>query len=456
VRPIRKRFVHRFAEPDLEALRARDLDVILRAGFNILRGDVLRAARYGIWSLHHGDNREYRGGPAMFWEIHEGNPLTGSVLQVLTPQLDGGKVIYRSLGATIPVSLHRNRVDKFWKAAEFVPRRLRDLHERGFDWIRSLPTFDEPSDYARGIYRTPRTGTMLRFLVALAGRIAWRKLVNRLFVEHWFLALRERPPGRDRALGDRSGFTPVRTRVDRFYADPFAAEHEGERWVFFEEFVWSTGRGRICCARVGDDLSLGEPRVVLEPDWHVSYPCVFRWRGDWWMVPESEAARRIELYRAVEFPGRWERERVLMQGVRAVDPTLWEHAGRWWMFANLVGRGTGFHDELFLFYADSPLGEWTPHPLNPIVSDVRRARCAGSLFEHEGALYRPAQDCSRTYGGAIVLHRVEHLGPDDYRESPVARIEPALGRGCFGTHTWNRGGSLEVTDGKRLRLRWPG
>ena len=52
---------------------------------------------YGMWSLHHDDNRSYRGGPALFWEIYERNPESGTILQVLTDALDGGKVLYRRL-----------------------------------------------------------------------------------------------------------------------------------------------------------------------------------------------------------------------------------------------------------------------------------------------------------------------------------------------------------------------
>ena len=72
VEPIGKKFVQRFPEDALEKIRSKDLDVLLRFGFNILHGDILKAARYGVWSYHHGDNDFYRGGPAHFWELHEG------------------------------------------------------------------------------------------------------------------------------------------------------------------------------------------------------------------------------------------------------------------------------------------------------------------------------------------------------------------------------------------------
>src|SRR5690606_9233249 len=108
------------------------------------------------------------------------------------------------------------------------------------------------------------------------------------------------------------------------------------------------------------------------------------------------------------------------------DATLLEHAGHWWMFVTLVeNSGASTSDELFLFHADHPLSDhWLPHPANPIVSDVRRARPAGPIFMQDGVLYRPAQDGSRTYGGSIRLHQIDELSPTKYLETEIGCIDP--------------------------------
>jgi len=107
--PERRRFVDRFRADDVERVRDASVDVLLRFGFRIVKGDILHAARYGMWSLHHGDNRAYRGGPALFWEVYERNPESGVILQVLTDSLDGGRVLYRSIGSTELGSVYKNR-----------------------------------------------------------------------------------------------------------------------------------------------------------------------------------------------------------------------------------------------------------------------------------------------------------------------------------------------------------
>lgn len=69
------------------------LDILVRFGFGIIRGEVLTAPTYGVFSYHHGDIREYRGRPAGFWEFMNDEPRIGVTLQQLTDELDGGRVI---------------------------------------------------------------------------------------------------------------------------------------------------------------------------------------------------------------------------------------------------------------------------------------------------------------------------------------------------------------------------
>jgi hypothetical protein len=91
----RSGFVYRFDPMDVRKVRDLDLDLLIRCGRGILRGDILRASKLGIISLHHADNRINRGGPAGFWEVYFRQDTTGFTLQRLTEELDGGDVLMR-------------------------------------------------------------------------------------------------------------------------------------------------------------------------------------------------------------------------------------------------------------------------------------------------------------------------------------------------------------------------
>ena len=123
-----------------------------------------------------------------------------------------------------------------------------------------------------------------------------------------------------------------------------------------------------------------------------------------------------------------------MEGVPIIDPTIFQYEGRWWLFGTRADAGDNF--KLFGWHADELTGPWRPHSANPLKTDIRSSRPAGPPFVHDGALYRPAQDCSTGYGAAVVVNRVLTLTPDAFEEEIVSRIAPDTGgRYPTGLHT---------------------
>ena len=167
------------------------------------------------------------------------------------------------------------------------------------------------------------------------------------------------------------------------------------------------------------------------------------------MTPETEACRRVDLFRAEHFPRDWSYVATLIDDFPAVDPTIVEWKQKLWLFCTATGDFGSPNEDLYLFFADSLLGPWKPHPLNPVVMDVRSARPAGTPFVQSGDLIRPGQDCSRTYGGAIVLNRVEVMDDQRYREVAVSRVEPDWMPGIVATHTLAVDEHYVAVDGRR-------
>ncbi|MGB2716072.1 MAG: hypothetical protein WBC51_17960 [Vicinamibacterales bacterium] len=444
VTPIKKRFSDYFTEEDVAAIREFDLDVVLRLGFRILRGDALKIARHGVWSYHHGDNLVNRGGPAGFWEVMENAPVTGSVLQILNDELDNGRVIYRSHAPTDSRSVCRNKDNFYRTSATFVIRKLKDLAEAG---PRALDDPNGPAyrPYTRRLYREPGNLEMLSSGLRLAGRYAVDKVKDRVFLDQWALAYRMHPG----SAGPDPGFNRFKFLMpprDRFWADPFPVFANGRHYIFVEELPFRTNVGHISVLELNERGELQGSTRVLAKAHHLSYPFVFEWQGDHFMIPETGANRTIEVYRARAFPHQWELETVLMEGVYAVDATLADVNGSWWMFVNMAVDGAVNTDELHIFQAPSPWGPWRAHRRNPVKSDGRCARPAGRLFEWNGDLYRPSQDCSGRYGSAIVVNKVTQLNECEYRETAVSRIEPKWAPHLLATHTLNATEGLTVAD----------
>jgi hypothetical protein len=239
----------------------------------------------------------------------------------------------------------------------------------------------------------------------------------------------------------------------RYFADPFIFAHERRNFIFCEEYPYATGKGVLTAFEILADGKVSAALPVMEQDWHLSYPQVFARDGEIWMIPETCAANRIELYRATRFPDDWTREAVLIDNVRASDATLVEHGGRLWLFATIAEDGLSSWDALHLYYSDSLLGPWTAHPANPVLIDAGAARPAGAMFMHNGALWRPAQDCSRGYGGGLALCSVDRLDVQEFRQTVRARLKPPPELRAHGAHTLNCAAGFEVIDVVGARWR---
>ncbi len=228
-------------------------------------------------------------------------------------------------------------------------------------------------------------------------------------------------------------------------ADPFLDVRDGAPSIVCERWPARGGTGEIVSCSLADGTISD---VFAEPS-HLSYPQPVAFGGARWWLPERHERGEIALF-AERRDGAWARERVLLD-VPGVDATMIERGGRWWLFYGDARRLP--NTQLFLAWAPGPAGPWTPHPANPIVCDVRSARGGGLPFVIDGALVRPAQDCSRTYGGALAFNRIDRLDERGYAETTIARFEPSrLGGGFAATHHLSHGGGLCALDARLDRL----
>lgn len=294
-----------------------------------------------------------------------------------------------------------------------------------------------------------RPASRARFAAMLALR-AFRSLVETAFeITEWNVGF---APGDARTIvaGEPLAVRWLpRPRPLSFLADPFVVERDGRRVLFAEDYAYDRDRGVLDALELDAAGNVTARHRVLDLPTHLSYPYPLEIDGVLYLVPENCAANEVALYRCVEFPARWEREAAIFPDFDGVDTTLFAHGGRWWAFCTRYAHGS--MQSLYAFYGDSPRGPWSPHALNPIVVDVASARPAGAPFVVDGVLYRPAQDCSATYGGAVVVARVDALSPHAYRETIVRRIDGAdFHPYCDGVHTLTFAPGTIVLDGKRV------
>jgi len=440
-----------FSGEDLEKIKKSRLDVIIQCGFRLLRGDILKAAKYGIWSYDYADTAVIRGGPPGFWETFGRMGERGALIRVVTEDPDNGIILNRSFFPCDSLFVSRNNNACFLRLSAFVPRMLKRLHDEGekafFDTIerenKKLPFYDNV------MHTAPSNVTFLTMVIPHAFRMGTNLMRSTFFRPHFFLMY---------DLSDELStsfwrYKKIMPPRDRFWADPHVIFRDDVYYLFIEEYLYATKKAHISLIEMQQSGTCSEPVKVLEEPFHLSYPHVFEYNGTVYMIPETRKAKSINLYRCTDFPTGWKYQATLMDSVHAVDSTLLFHKNRWWLFTNIAEpEGTSLHNELYLFSSDNLVSrDWKSHPMNPVISDVKRARPAGKILEHRGTLYRPSQCCSPRYGYGLKLNEIVDLTDTIYSEKEIAFIEPRWDRHLKGVHHICHENRLTMIDGYYLK-----
>jgi integrase len=90
-----------------------------------------------------------------------------------------------------------------------------------------------------------------------------------------------------------------------------------------------------------------------------------------WLVAASTGMRRGELLGL-----RW--------SDLEFDATILKHENHWWLVATR-GVPPSSQSALCVWWAKDLAGPWCPHPMNPVKTDPRSSRLAGTPFVHAGS-----------------------------------------------------------------------
>jgi hypothetical protein len=431
--------------PRLVADGAATLDFALKLGPGPVGAVPGLAPRHGIWWFEH----ERDGGlPPFFREVYDGEHVTRTALLARDARSETGTTLEEGAFPTVRHSYAASRARILDGVAPWPARACRRL-------LASAPGTAEAR--AASGTRSSRRARLLPFAVRTLGRrlgLARQRLFRH---PQWNVGVLDVPAGSLLAphayAKARVEWLPLEGR-ESFVADPFGLVRDDTLHVLCEHFGYREGKGRIDALEHAGGAVTGRRERVLDLPGHASYPFLLEDAGETYCVPETSDAGEVALFRAVELPHRWEKVAVLLDGVAGLDATLFRHDGRWWL--TCTRRGLREDVELWAWHAPELRGPWTEHARNPVKSDVRGARPGGTPFVHEGTLYRPAQDCSRTYGGRVVVQRVIRLTPTEYAEEPAAVLENAPG-GPYpvGPHTLTAVGDRVLVDGRRDVFVWP-
>ncbi len=236
-------------------------------------------------------------------------------------------------------------------------------------------------------------------------------------------------------------------RDDQFRADPFGFVKDGKKYIFFEKYDRNKRKGKIALLGLDDNLGTLFEKDILEEKTHLSYPYIFAHEGKNYILLEHHRAREVAIYEVLD-DLTLQKIKIIFKDLDIVDPSLTYHQGKFWLFFTLASKTDS---ELYLAYSEHLFDEWKMHPKNPVKQDISSARCGGEIFKKDGVLYRPAQNCVKSYGGSLKINKILQLNENEFLETEEIEVTPnQLGHYPLGLHNISSlGENLTVIDGKK-------
>ncbi len=367
-------------------------------------------------------------------------------VRVLVVRLAPGSSVGELLGeAEIRISITRP-----WSNADEIARAAIALTRQGVA-SRKVGT---PIDLRLAPRSRPGVRRTLSWLLGPFARSLWTSLkwrLGRQERQQWMIGALPRSSIRTEGPFPWQDVQWIEPPTDGIMADPCLVKDEDEHWLFYEHMLFTDTKATLYAARLDPRTGgLMAPQEVLSEPHHLSFPNVFRRDGDWFMLPEQGECGAVRLYRATSFPHAWAHYRDLLPSFPGLDPVLFWHDGKWWLFVTRSAAPC-VDDNLHLFWSDSLSGEFVSHPLNPIKTGLFGSRMAGMIFEQDRQIIRPAQDGRNGYGHGLVLYAIETLTTTEYKEKPLRDWAPQTnGPFKYGLHALDVCGDYAVVDAQRM------
>lgn len=270
--------------------------------------------------------------------------------------------------------------------------------------------------------------------------------MSKLVAESWNVAIRKSPKG-SIISNVNDEFIVLNNDIKYWAADPFVFEKNGKVYIFAELYDYILRRGTIGYCEYNGSPNVQWNQVIVEP-FHMSFPFLFEKNGEMFIMPESSENRCVSLYRAVDFPNKWEKCADLVEDDILVDTVLFQDIAL--TYEDYKSQSADNYLWLCSYNDDKIIKK------QKVTNNIEFARMAGAIFEIDGKLYRPSQNCLDGYGKGLNFFSFT-VTDGKYAESLVNQIFPndiKLSKKMFldGMHTYNFSQNYEIIDIKTTRF----
>lgn len=207
---------------------------------------------------------------------------------------------------------------------------------------------------------------------------------------------------------------------DKWFADPFILSYsKGKLELLVEEFDSNVKRGRI--ARIEIDTNKREIVnccIVLELPTHLSFPVIYREDGKIYVIPENSESGSFYIYEYDRTQDKLINPQLIIQKP-LTDAIIDKRGEKYLVYATSLPDPNG--NCLYIYEADNLFGPYKK--ISETLLNDKTARMAGYFIHEDEKMIRPAQDCNKEYGEAVVFYDgnsvVYRLSPHQFKYSGV-------------------------------------
>jgi len=378
------------------------IEVVIKFGMHLLTVDE-KLSKLNVLSFHHGNPSKYRGRPAGFYEIFNGEKKSGVIVQKISNELDAGTIYAFAESKVINFSYKQTALN-FYSVSKYLLRTA----------IINLNQNKEIVILKNGKnYRLPSNLTVLLFVFKIISNFIKKIIYGFFYEKRWNVAIANNKlmfQGKESLPNSALTTIPIENNYN-FYADPFFSL-DGKS-IRLEALGNQSGLGDIL------EISLKDHREqkVLMTGKHYSYPFAFNYNNQEYLLPE--VANHSSQYAVSLEKDQFQIPIKGLDDKRIVDATLYNQGGWWYLF---FGFANNAHTILNLWISNDLSKSFFPHPSSPICFSPSSARMAGGITLINSKLLRFGQNNEGQYGESLSVLEINELSPTNYSETHCGSI----------------------------------
>jgi hypothetical protein len=219
-------------------------------------------------------------------------------------------------------------------------------------------------------------------------------------------------------------FNKIKVNIDNFYknhgvADPFIFNGYIFAELINEKLLGKVINGRSSVKHTQNSLRLHkggiitvaknkEPlifKTILEEDFHFSYPHIFNYKDNIYMIPETFQSKELRLYKCINFPYEWKLEKILLNKMLC-DSTTFIIDNYFYIFTSEVRQDKKPCDNYLMRTKDLLNDKLEIYKTNILPKNYRGG---GNVFYSNNELYIPIQPGKpdiKIYGEKLLIYKI--------------------------------------------------